>query len=79
MGMIFLEAIGPEGERLAMAAGDAVDEVAVGWDDEFNSATFDSDAHDPDVVLSDEEVRSRVFDALDNLDPDWRTHLAEAE
>jgi hypothetical protein len=79
MGMILMEAIGPDGERLAMAAGDAVEEVTVGWDEEFDSATFDSDAHDPDVALSDEEVRSRVFAALDNLDPDWRSHLAEAE
>jgi hypothetical protein len=79
MAMIFMEAIGPEGERLAMAAGDATEEVTVGWDAEFNSATFDSDAYDPDTVLSEDEVRSRVFAALDGLDPDWRSHLREAE
>lgn len=79
MAMIFMEAIGSEGERLAMAAGDAAEEVAVGWDAEFNSATFDSNAHDPDTELSEDEVRTRVFAALDELDPDWRSHLREAE
>jgi hypothetical protein len=78
MAMIFMEAIGPEGERLAMAAGDAAEEVTVGWDSEFNSATFDSDPYDPDTVLSEEEIRTRVFAALDGLDPDWRSHLREA-
>jgi hypothetical protein len=79
MAMIFMEAIGPEGERLAMAAGDAAKEVTVGWDAEFNSATFDSDAYDPDVELPEHEVGTRVFAALDELDPDWRSHLREAE
>jgi hypothetical protein len=79
MAMIFMEAIGPEGERLAMAAGDAAEEVAVGWDAEFGSATFDSDAYDPDMELTEDEVRARVFFALDGLDPDWRSHLREAE
>ena len=74
-----MEAIGPEGERLARAAGDAAEEVTVGWDAEFNSATFDSDTYDPDTELSEDEVRSRVFAALDGLDPDWRSHLREAE
>jgi hypothetical protein len=80
MGMIFMEAIGPEGERLAMAAGDAAEEVVVGWDEEFNSATFDSDTYGEDTQeLSDDEVRTRVFAALDALDSDWRSHLREAE
>ena len=79
MAQIFMEAIGPEGERLAMAAGEAVEEVVVGWDEEFSSATFDSDAYDPDTVLSEDEVRQRVFAALDALDSDWRRHLKEAE
>jgi hypothetical protein len=79
MAMIFMEAIGPEGERLAMAAGDAAKEVTVGWDAEFNSATFDSDAYNPDVELPEHEVRTRVFAALDEFDPDWRSHLREAE
>lgn len=79
MAMIFMESIGPQGERLAMAAGEAVEEVAVGWDAELNSATFDSDAYDPDTQLSEDEVRTRVFAALDGLDPDWRSHLREAE
>ena len=77
--MIFMEAIGPEGERLALAAGEAVDEVAVGWDEEMRSATFDSDAHDPDAVLGEDEVREKVFAALDAIDTDWRRHLRETE
>ena len=80
MAMIFMEAIGPEGERLAMAAGDAAEEVTVGWDSEFNSATFDSDSYgEHSEELSEDEVRTRVFAALDGLDPDWRSHLKEAE
>jgi hypothetical protein len=77
--MIILEAKGSDGERLAMAAGDAAEEVTVGWDSEFNSATFDSDTYDPDTVLSTDEIRARVFAALDGLDPDWRSHLTEVE
>jgi hypothetical protein len=79
MAMIFLEAIGSDGERLALAAGDAVEEVAVGWDEEMNTATFDSDAYDPDVVLTEGEVREKVFAALDAIDADWRQHLRETE
>ena len=79
MAMIFMEAIGPEGERLAMAAGENVEEVVVGWDEEFSSATFDSDAYDPDVVLSEDQVREKVFAALDAIDTDWRSHLRETE
>ena len=80
MAMIFMESIGPEGERLAMAAGDATEEVTVGWDSEFNSATFDSDTYGSDSPeLSEDEVRTRVFATLDGLDPEWRTHLREAE
>jgi hypothetical protein len=79
MAMIFLEQIGPEGERLALAAGEAVEEVVVGWDEEMNTATFDSDAYDPDAVLTEDEVRQRVFAALDALDTEWRSHLRETE
>jgi hypothetical protein len=62
-----------------MAAGENVEEVVVGWDEEFSSATFDSDAYDPDVVLTEEEVRQKVFAALDALDTEWRQHLRETE
>ncbi len=67
MGMLILEATGSEGERLAMAAADRID-VAVGWDSEFNSATFDSDE-------GDDELQRRVFAALDELDSGWRDQL----
>jgi hypothetical protein len=68
MAMLILEAIGPKGEELALAAGEATD-VAVGWDDEFDSATFDSDTHD------DEEFETLITQALAGIDPDWQTHL----
>jgi hypothetical protein len=68
MPMLVFEAIGPKGGELAMAAGDATD-IPVGWDDEFSSATFDSDDHDPD------EFKTVIAEALDGIDPDWRSHL----
>jgi hypothetical protein len=67
MAMLFLEAIGPRGEGLALAAGDASG-VAVGWDTEFSSATFDSD-------FDEAELQAKVLAELDRLDPDWRSHL----
>jgi hypothetical protein len=73
MAMLILEAIGSNGEQLAMAAADAID-VPVGWDSELNSATFDSDSHG-----SEEELQAAVFEALDGIDPDWRTHLQRVE
>jgi hypothetical protein len=68
MAMLILEAIGPKGEELAMAAGQAID-VAVGWDEEFDSATFDSETH------GDDEFEKVVTDALAELDPDWQSQL----
>jgi hypothetical protein len=67
MAMLFLEAIGPRGEELALAAADATD-LPVGWDSELSSATFDSD-------LDEAELQARVVAELDRLDPDWRSHL----
>jgi hypothetical protein len=68
MPMLILEAIGPKGEELAMAAGEATG-IAVGWDDELSSATFDSDTHDPD------EFETVITEALADIDPDWFSHL----
>jgi hypothetical protein len=68
MGILIMEATGSEGERLALEAGKVTD-IAVGWDAELNSATFDSDAFD------DAELEGIVFDALNGIDPDWRSHL----
>jgi hypothetical protein len=68
MAMLILEAIGPKGEELAMAAGEAID-VAVGWDEEFDSATFDSETH------GDDEFEKVVTDALAEIDPDWQSQL----
>lgn len=72
MGLLTLEATGSEGERLALAAGDTTG-IPVGWDAEFNSATFDSDD------LEGAELEGVVFDALNGLDPEWRDHLQVAE
>ncbi len=71
MGLLILEGAGPRAEELAMAAGEMT-EVAVGWDSEFDSATFDSD-------LPDEELEAVIFDALGSIDPDWRSHLQITE
>jgi hypothetical protein len=68
MAIVIFEAIGPKGEELAMAAGERT-EVAVGWDDEFHSATFDSDTADP------EELERLITEALGEIDPDWSSHL----
>ena len=72
MGLLTLEATGPEGERLAMAAGEKRD-IPVGWDEEFQSATFDADGVD------DDELQAVVFEELEDLDSDWRNHLRVAE
>ena len=72
MALLTLEAIGPKGEQLAMDAG-KVTEIPVGYDSEFECATFDSDS------LEDEELQAVVFDALGGIDPDWRAHLRIAE
>ena len=70
--MLILEAIGPRGEELAMAAAKARD-IAVGWDDEFDSATFDADG------ISDDELQTVIFEELDAQDPEWRGHLQLVE
>jgi hypothetical protein len=72
MALPFLEATGPKAEELAMAAGEATG-IPVGWDAELESATFDSDAHD------ETGLAGVVSDALDGIDPDWRTHLRVVE
>ena len=72
MGTLTLEAIGSEGERLAMRAGELT-EIAVGFDPDLSCATFDSDE------LTEPELEGIVFDALGNLDPDWRSQLRVAE
>jgi hypothetical protein len=68
MAMLIMEAIGPRGEELALAAADAQG-IAVGWDSEFNSATFDTDA------TSDEELEAQIVAELERREPDWRAHL----
>lgn len=70
--LLTLEATGPKGEKLADQAGDALD-IAVGFDPEFECATFD--ATDIDGI----DLETAVFDALEALDPDWRSHLRVAE
>ena len=70
--MLMLEAIGPKGAELAMAAGDARG-VAVGWDEEFSTATFDSDDAD------EAGLQPLILEELDAREPDWRSHLRVAE
>jgi hypothetical protein len=70
--MLTLEAIGPRGEALAMRAGEALD-IPVGFDPEFDCATFDSDDHD------EAGLEAAVFDALDAVDADWRSQLRVAD
>lgn len=72
MGLLTLEAIGQEGERLALAAGETT-EIPVGWNADLRCATFDSDD------LEGAELEAVVYDALGGLDPDWRSHLKLAE
>lgn len=67
-----MEAIGPNAEQLALDAGKAAD-VAVGYDSDLGSATFDSDAHD------EAGLQDAITGALVGLDPDWQTHLRVAE
>ena len=70
--MLILEATGPRGEQLAMAAADARG-YAAGWDSEFNSATIDADG------IADDELRTVIFEELDSRDPDWRSQLQVVE
>lgn len=72
MGILILNKTGPKGEELALEAG-KITEIAVGIDPEFDSATFDSDAY------GDDELEGIVFDALNGLDSEWRSHLELAE
>ena len=72
MGMLILEAIGPRGEELAMAAAQARGYPA-GWDPEFESATIDADG------IDGVELRTVIFEQLDSQDPEWRSHLSEVE
>jgi hypothetical protein len=72
MAMLILEEIGPRAEELALAAGKARG-IAVGWDSEFDSATFDADGIDED------ELQTVIFEELDAQDPEWRTHLQLVE
>ena len=43
--------------------------LPVGWDSEFESATFDADG------IDDEELEAVIFEELDAREPDWRSHL----
>jgi hypothetical protein len=70
--LLFMEAIGPNAEQLALDAGKAAD-VAVGYDSELDSATFDSDAHD------EAGLQEAVTGALASLDPDWQSQLRVSE
>jgi hypothetical protein len=70
--MLILEGTGPRAEELAMKAGDETD-IPVGWDSDFDSATFDADD------IDDQELQRVVFEALDAIDPEWRSELRVAD
>ena len=72
MGMVILEAAGPRGEELAMAVGE-VRGFPVGWDSEFESATFDVDG------IDDGELLELISEELDRRDPEWRSQLRLVE
>ena len=72
MGLLTLEAIGPNGEQLAMTAGKKRD-IPVGWDEEFQCATFDAGG------IDDDELQQVVFEELAAIDPSWQDHLKVAE
>jgi hypothetical protein len=72
--MLIMETVGPRAEELADEALSVIDaDVAVGFDTELDSATFDSDE------LDDAALESAVTDALDGIDSDWGSHLRVAE
>ena len=70
--ILILEAVGPRAEELANQAGQNR-EIAVGFDPEFESFTFDADA------ITEEELAKVVFEELDDLEPDWRSHLTPVD
>jgi hypothetical protein len=72
MALLILEATGPNGEELAMKAGDELD-IPVGFDPELESATFDSE------TVAEAELQTIVFEALARIDSDWQSHLRPAE
>jgi hypothetical protein len=72
VGILILEATGPDAERLADEAGRAAD-IAVGFDPEFRTATFDSE------TLDGEQLQAAVFEALSGIDPAWQDHLQPAD
>lgn len=72
MALLTLEKIGPNGEQLAMTAGAKAD-IPVGWDAEFECATYDADE------IDDDELQTILFETLADIDADWQTHLRLAE
>jgi hypothetical protein len=55
-----------------VAAAD-VTGIPVGWDPEFECATFDSDD------LNEAQLQAGVFEGLGGIDPSWQAHLKLAE
>jgi hypothetical protein len=55
-----------------MAAGEQLG-VPVGFDSEFQCATYDADG------LGEEELQAEVFRTLTGIEPAWQEHLRVAE
>ena len=71
--MLILEAIGPRGEELALAAADARG-YPVGWDSRVQLG--DDRRRRTSTTRSCEAV---IFEELDARDPEWRSHLQPVE
>ena len=72
MAFLVYETLDPLGEQIADKAANAAAVVA-GFDEDLGSVTFDSDAHDEDAL------RTVMAEAFAAVDPDWDSHLREAE
>ena len=70
--ILILEATGPRAEELAMAAGEKR-QIAVGFDPEFESFTFDADG------VTEDELETVISEELDALEPEWRSHLRKVD
>jgi hypothetical protein len=70
--ILILEAAGPRAEELAMAAGKNR-EIPVGFDPEFESFTFDADG------VTEDELEMVIFEELEALEPEWRSHLRKVD
>ena len=70
--IVSFDAVGPRAEELANGAA-ANRDVVVGFDPEFECFNFDADG------ISEQELAAVIAEELDNLEPDWRSHLSPVD